>query len=100
MFKISAHATPTEESIQFGKAKGAYAVVYINYAEIDGAYELAKYYIERDGWIIDDLEDEYIIIEPKEIDADDAHLEYINEAAEDGYSVVFFCYENDEDELD
>ena len=37
MFHIVSHVKPTEESEHFGKAEGAYATLFINYKDIDGA---------------------------------------------------------------
>ena len=67
MFQIIAHVKPTENSKHFDKYKGAYAVLFINYKDIDGAFELANYYIkDDDDWDIIELEQEYFIIEDKE----------------------------------
>jgi hypothetical protein len=96
MFQINAHVIPTENSENFGRFVGAYANFYINYAEIDGAYELAKYYLAQNEWEIKELEDEYYIIENgDEIDED--QVEFYKEALTDGYSLVLNCYETEGD---
>ncbi len=69
--------------------------MYINYADIDGAFELAKYYIEINDWKLDELEDEYFILDSSE-DVEQEQLQYYNEALEFGYSLIFHCYENEE----
>jgi hypothetical protein len=97
MFQINAHTIPTKESDQYGKVVGAYAVIYINYPEIDGAFELAKFYIKENGWIIEELEDDYYVIKSKE-DLDDDQIEFYQEALKDGFSMIFHCYESEDDE--
>lgn len=95
MFRINAHTLPTIDSSEFRQAKGAYAVIYINYADIDGAYELARFYIEESGWIVEEMEDEYYKLESPE-DVDPEHLSYYKQALEEGYSIIYYCYENDD----
>ena len=96
MFQIIAHVKPTEKSTHFAKYKGAYAVLFINYKDIDGAFELAKYYITEDDWEIIELEQEYLVIEDKE-EMDENYSEYYDEIMDNGYSIVFNLYENDEE---
>ncbi|KAA3436201.1 hypothetical protein [Rufibacter hautae] len=95
MFQLNAHVLPSIDSSQFGKAKGAYAIIFINYADIDGAYALAKFYIEEDGWVIDEIEDEYLLFTSAE-DVSDEYQQYYHEALETGYSMLFNCYEKDD----
>jgi len=97
MYQINAHATPTELSNQYGKVKGAYVTIYVNYADIDGAYELAKYYIGIDGWRIDELEDEYFVLNSPN-DVEKTEVQFYNEALKEGYSLIFNCYESENDE--
>jgi hypothetical protein len=95
MYQLNAHVLPTELCSKYGQVEGAYAVVFINYADIDGAFELAKYYIENDGWEIDELEEEYLVFESPD-DVEEDYFEFYNEALKDGYSLLFNCYERDE----
>jgi hypothetical protein len=95
MYQINAHVLPTASSDQYGKVENAYAVVFINYADIDGAFELAKYYIVNDGWKIDELEEEYLIFESAE-DVEQEYLQFYVEALKDGYSLLYNCYEHDD----
>ena len=95
MFQIIAHVKPTEKSKHSNKYKGAYAALFINYKDIDGAFELAKYYIREDGWDVIELEQEYFIIEDKE-EMDENHNEYYDEIIDSGYSLIFNLYENEE----
>jgi hypothetical protein len=98
MFQINAHVIPAKDSENFEKYAGAYATFYINYAEIDGAYELAKYYLTQNEWEIKELEEEYFIIE-NEDEIDENQMEYYTEAMNEGYSLILNCYETEgEDE--
>jgi hypothetical protein len=94
MFQINAQVIPSRNSENYGKFAGAYASFYINYADIDGAYELAKYYLTQNEWEIKELEEEYFIIEnADEIEED--QVEFYKEAMKDGYSLVLNCYETE-----
>jgi len=95
MYHIIAHAKPTKASSQFGLAKGAYVAVYLDYKDLDGAFELAKYYIESDGWEILELEDECYLVGSKE-EMGEGHEQYFEEVLEYGYSIVFNIYQDDE----
>ena len=96
MFQIIAHVKPTEKSEHFNKYKGAYAVLFIDYKDIDGAFELAKYYIGEDNWDIIELEQEYFVIEDKE-EMDENYSQYYDEIMDSGYSLIFNLYENEEE---
>lgn len=96
MFQIIAHVKPNEKSKHFNEYEGAYAVLFINYSDIDGAFELAKYYIEEDNWDIIELEQEYFIHEGKD-DMDESYQQYFDEIMESGYSLIFNLYQKAED---
>lgn len=96
MFQINAHVIPGEDTENHEKYKGAYAVLYIDYADIDGAYELAKHYIIENGWKIQEIETEYFIID-SESDVESDQVKYYHEAIKYGYSLVFNCYETEDD---
>lgn len=96
MFLINAHAKPTKESDQYDKVIGAYISIYLNYADIDGAFELAKYYIKGEGWVLDDVEDEYYTINSKS-ELEDDEQELYDECLEYGFSMIFNCYESEEE---
>ena len=99
MYQIIAHTKPKKDSEHYGKAIGAYATIFIDFKEIDGAYVLAKHYIEEEGWEIIELEEEYFIINSVEDMAED-YKQYFEEVFEYGYSLIFNTYENIEDEMD
>ena len=71
-------------------------VAYINFADIDGAYELARYYIVDNGWEIKEMEDEYFIINSID-EVNDEQVKYVNEAFDEGYSIVFYSYESEDE---
>ena len=97
MYQIIAHVKPKKESEHFGEVIGAYATIFINFKEIDGAYVLAKHYIEEEGWIITELEDEYFIINSVE-DMAEGYQQYYDEVFEYGYSLIFNTYDSIEEE--
>lgn len=97
MFLINAHAKPTKDSDQFGEVIGAYVSVYVKYSDIDGAFELAKYYIKEEGWTIDELEDEYFTINSKD-DLDNDEFELYDDCMSQGFSMIFNCYESEDEE--
>jgi len=99
MYQIIGHTKPKKDSEHYGKAIGAYATIFIDFKEIDGAYVLAKHYIEEEGWEIIELEEEYFIINSIEDMAED-YKQYFEEVFEYGYSLIFNTYENIEDEMD
>lgn len=96
MFLINLHAVPTKESEHFEEFVGAYVSVYINYADVDGAMQLSKYYVEQEGWVVNSVEDEYYHIE-KSDDLEEAQKELFDEAKEYGYTMLFNAYESAEE---
>lgn len=97
MILINAHAKPTKESEQFGEVIGAYVSVYINFSDVDGAFQLAKYYIDQEGWEIDEMEDEYFTINSKD-ELEVGEFELHDECMEYGFSMIFNCYESEDEE--
>lgn len=92
MYQIVAHAKPKEGSENYGKVLGAYVAFFINFKEIDGAYVLAKHYIEDEGWEIIELEDEFFVIDSINDMADD-YKQFYKEVFEYGYSLIFNTYD-------
>jgi len=97
MYLINIHAKPTKESDQFDKVVGAYVSIYINYKDINGAFELAKFYTKDEGWEIDEVEEEYFEIDSKD-EIEEEEFELYDEALEYGFSMIFNCYESDEED--
>ncbi|OJJ15751.1 hypothetical protein BKI52_36120 [marine bacterium AO1-C] len=71
---------------------GAVVTCYINYQDIDGAYALAKYYIEEEEWEVIEFEEEYYHLDNLE-DVEDEYHQYYQEALEGGYSIIFNVYD-------
>ena len=95
MFHINSHVKPRKESEHFGKIEGAYATLFIDYNDIDGAFALTKFYLENEGWEIIEIEEEYFVINSKdEMDID--YNQYYEEVFEYGYSLIFNMYEKEE----
>jgi hypothetical protein len=97
MFLINALAKPTKKSDQYDEVIGAYVSLYIDYKDIDGAYRLAKYYIKSEGWKVTEIEKEYFTLDSV-TDVDEEHVELYEEALEFGCSMIFNCFEEDEEE--
>ncbi|MDV7185977.1 hypothetical protein R3X25_01685 [Lutibacter sp. TH_r2] len=95
MYLINVLAKPTKESDQFDKVVGAYVSIYIDFKDIDGAYELAKFYVVEEGWEIEEVEEEYFSID-SENDVDNEDIELYEEALEYGFSMIFNCYESED----
>jgi hypothetical protein len=98
MYLINAHVLPTERLDKDKEIIGAYAALYIDYKDIDGAFELAKYYIDLEGWKINELEDEYFILNSADNVVEEENRQYYHEALEYGYSLVFFTYKSEDDD--
>lgn len=99
MYQIISHVKPTPDSEHFGEVKGAYAVLFIDYKDIDGAFAMTQFYLENEGWEIIEIEDEYYVIERKD-DMGEDYKRYYSEILEYGYSTIFNLYKDEEDEED
>ncbi|TYQ00454.1 hypothetical protein C7447_1011070 [Tenacibaculum adriaticum] len=97
MYLINVHAIPTKDSEYYDKVVGAYVSLYIDYADIEGAMQLSKFYIEEEGWKVESIDEEYYDLED-ENDVDEDQKEFYIEAKEFGYTLVFNTYESDEEE--
>ncbi|WP_442267333.1 hypothetical protein ACSIGC_06535 [Tenacibaculum sp. ZS6-P6] len=96
MYLINLHAVPKKGTEYFEKVVGAYVSVYIDYIDGEGAIQLAKYYTEQEGWLVQNVEDDFFEIEdPEELEKD--YRDYYDEAKEYGYTMVFNCYESVEE---
>ena len=94
MFLINMEAIPTKSSDQYGEVLGAFVSLYIDYKDIDGAFKLAKYYIEEEGWKITDLENDFSLVTDKDA-LDEEQMVLYKEALEYGYAIIFNCYEEE-----
>ena len=51
MYHIIIHCKPKESNEEhFGKVKGAYASILLDYKDYDGVVQLSKFYINEEGW--------------------------------------------------
>ena len=94
MFLINALAKPKKSSDLYDDVIGAYVSLYIDYKDIDGAMNLAKFYIKEEGFKVTEVEDEYFTLDSVN-DVDEDQKELYNEALEYGYTIVFNCYEEE-----
>jgi hypothetical protein len=95
MYLINIHAKPTKESEQYDEVIGAYVSIYLDYKDIEGAMELAKFYVRDEGWEIDEIEEKYYSIDSTD-DVDEEDIELYEEAKKYGFSMIFNCYESED----
>ena len=91
MYQIVIEAKPNKTSEDYGKFKGAMIVSFIDYKDIDGAFQLAKYYIEDNGWSVIEVDETYYSIFSKE-EMDESYQQYYDEIKEFGYSIIYNTY--------
>ena len=97
MYHINIHCKPKKENIEYyEKVIGAYAVILINYKDYDGAMELAKFYVNENGWEIIEIEDEFFTFESS-TDLGNDYQEYYDEVIEYGYSMIYNLYNEIDD---
>ena len=94
MFQIIAEAKPNESSSDFEQLEGAVVIIFIDYKDIDGAIQLAKYYIEDNDWSVTKIEEAYYNIKSKDV-MDESYQQYYNEILEYGYSIIYNAYESE-----
>ncbi|CAA0143134.1 hypothetical protein TM902_120099 [Tenacibaculum maritimum] len=94
MFLINVLAKPKKETEQYGEVVGAYVSLYIDYKDIEGAIQLAKFYIKEEGWKVVKVEEEYFVLDSSE-DVEEDQVPLYREALEDGYAIIFNCYEEE-----
>lgn len=99
MYLINIQAKPKKESEYYDDYLGAFVSVYIDYKDLNGAINLAKYYVNEEGWKIDKVEEEYFTLNSiDDVSDEDGQIELYKEALEYGYAIIFNCYEEDEEE--
>ncbi|MDB0602470.1 hypothetical protein PL373_15235 [Tenacibaculum maritimum] len=94
MFLINVLAKPKKETEQYGEVVGAYVSLYIDYKDIEGAIQLAKFYVKEEGWKVVKVEEEYFVLDSPE-DVEQNQVALYREALEDGYAIIFNCYEEE-----
>lgn len=80
-------ATPKGET-DATKSGGAYVNCWINFQLEDGARHLAAYYVNQEGWIVEEIEESRWVQQQASDDNADG-LRYFSEALRDGASLVF-----------
>lgn len=97
MYLINLHAVPTSESDHFNSFLGAYVSAYIDFRDVDGAIQLALFYVEQEGWVVNNVEEDYFLVEDEnELSEDKKELH--DEAKEYGYALLFNAYESADEE--
>ena len=91
MFHIVIHCKPKENNEHFGKVKGSYASILLDYKDYDGAMQLSKFYVNEDNWNFIDFEQDYYTFENRE-DLPEDYQEYFDEIEEFGYSIIYNMY--------
>lgn len=94
MYQIIAHVKPTKKSEHYGKCGGAYAVIFIDYKEIEGAFLLARHYIDSEDWEILEMEETCYSIE-KPADMGEEYEKYFDEVKTYGFSLIFNIYDDE-----
>jgi len=94
MYYFVIEATPVPDTTQEEGVGGANVSCWINFALADGAELLARHYIQKAGWIPDEVH------ERKQAQKDDyqddpENLPYYLEAEADGTSFVFHAWDAD-----
>ena len=99
MYLINIQAKPKKESDYYDTVAGAFASVYVDYKDLNGAVNLAKYYVKQEGWKVVKVEDEYFTLNTiDDVEKEEDQIGLYNEALEYGYGIIFNCYEEDDDE--
>ena len=92
MYQIVIEAKPNKTSKDFGKYEGAMVVLFIDYKDIDGAFQLARYYVEDNDWTVIEVDEIYYSIDSKE-EMDENYQQYFDEIKEYGHSIIYNAYE-------
>jgi hypothetical protein len=92
-------STPAPNNEQEQGVGGAYVSCWINFTLADGAELLARYYIEKDGWIPGEVH-ERKWVEKDDYQDNPEHLQYYLEAEADGASFVFHSWDADAEDAD
>lgn len=92
MFLINIHCKPTKDNEKYyGRVTGNYAGMLIDFKDIAGAFELARFYLEQNQWEVMTVDDDYFVINQKE-DLGEENRKTFDEAKVFGYSMIFNMY--------
>jgi len=78
-------ASPKPDTPQAKEAGGAYVSCWVNFLIDDGAEHLAKFYVEKAGWIPEETQDARWV-ERTDYEGDPETLQFFLEAEADGAS--------------
>jgi hypothetical protein len=88
MWFLTIRAVPKPESPLANESGFAYVSCWVNFQLQDGAEVLAKYYIDRAGWLPVEVEDA-AWVEADGYADDPKHARYYSEAETEGVTLVF-----------
>ena len=98
MWYFVIRALPKPGTEQAEDSGGAYVNCWINFLIEDGAEHLAKFYIEKAGWVPEETED-VRWVERENYEDEPENLQYFSEAEADGACFLFNSWDiNGEDE--
>jgi len=93
MIYIQYTAKPKVEPKKPNDEAGAYINCWINYTDIESAKIVAEKMIEESGWITTSLDNlEFITRKFYEMDTDDSHLKYFEQAEIDDEVISIYSY--------
>lgn len=96
MYLINIQAKPKKKNDHYDTIAGAFASIYVDYKDLNGAVNLAKYYVKREGWKVTSVDDEYFTLNSiDDVEQEQDQLDLYNEAIEYGFSIIFNCYEEE-----
>lgn len=97
MYLFNLQAKPLKKVEEHPQVIGAYVSAYINFIDVDGAVELAKHYIESEGWEVISIDDDFYQLTSKS-DLEKEHQDIYDETKEYGYTLIFNAYEEGSEE--
>jgi hypothetical protein len=99
IFYLMFKAWPSEKSDDFDQVGGAYINCWIKELDETSAREKAFRMAENKGWIVDTLEESYVVTRERYRDSPKS-LQYFDQAAIDGECYVFHTWPSDPQEDD
>jgi len=98
MWVITYEAIPKPGTEEFGKSGGGFINCWILYAWEDGAKHLARYEVEKEWTIIEEVESSWY--ESDDIPEEDANRQYYDQALIDGGTFDYNTYPLEADDGD
>ena len=93
IYYIMMEITPSEDNDE-DDCIGAYANCFAKASSLDTAIDMAKKYIEKQKWIVEQIE-ETATVTREEYEDDIESLEAYDEACEYGVSAVFYTWDDE-----